>query len=147
MAEMRGLDLVEVSPNAQPPVCKLIDYGKFKYEQKKKQKEAKKKQVVVDLKEVKLRPQTEEHDFEFKIRHMKRFLSENDKVKVIVVFKGREIVHSDLGRDALNRVLVEMKELAVVEQPPRMEGRQLTMILAPLQIQKVKIKGEEKSES
>ncbi len=116
---------------AKPPVCKIMDYGKFKYEEKKKASEAKKKQVVVHLKEVKLRPKTEEHDYEFKVRNIKRFLEEGNKAKVTIVFRGREITHKELGSAILDDVNKDLKEVAVVEQMPRMEGRQMFMILSP----------------
>jgi translation initiation factor IF-3 len=116
---------------AKPPVCKIMDYGKFKYEEKKKASEAKKKQVVVHLKEVKLRPKTEEHDYEFKVRNVKRFLEEGNKAKVTIMFRGREITHKELGSAILDDVVKDLKEVAVVEQMPRMEGRQMFMILSP----------------
>jgi translation initiation factor IF-3 len=124
-----GLDLVEVSPMAKPPVCKIMDYGKFKYEAKKKAAEAKKKQVVVKLKEVKLRPKTEEHDYEFKVKNIRRFLEDGDKARVTIMFRGREITHRDIGQKILQDVIADLKDLAVVEQAPRMEGRQMFMIL------------------
>jgi translation initiation factor IF-3 len=126
-----GLDLVEVNPMAKPPVCKIMDYGKFKYEEKKKASEAKKKQVVVHLKEVKLRPKTEEHDYEFKVRNVKRFLEEGNKARVTIMFRGREITHRELGQQILDDVVKDVKDVGVVEQPPRMEGRNLFIILAP----------------
>jgi translation initiation factor IF-3 len=126
-----GLDLVEVNPMAKPPVCKIMDYGKFKYEEKKKASEAKKKQVVVHLKEVKMRPKTEEHDYEFKVRNVKRFLEEGNKARITIMFRGREITHKELGQALLDDVVKDTKEVAVVEQTPRMEGRQMFMILAP----------------
>jgi translation initiation factor IF-3 len=126
-----GFDLVEVNPMAKPPVCKIMDYGKFKYEEKKRASEAKKKQVVVHLKEVKLRPKTEEHDYEFKVRNVKRFLEEGNKARVTIMFRGREITHKELGQAILDDVVSDVKDIAVIEQPPRMEGRQLYMILAP----------------
>jgi translation initiation factor IF-3 len=126
-----GFDLVEVNPMAKPPVCKIMDYGKFKYEEKKRASEAKKKQVVVHLKEVKLRPKTEEHDYEFKVRNVKRFLEEGNKARVTIMFRGREITHKELGQAILDDVVSDVKDIAVVEQPARMEGRQLYMILAP----------------
>ena len=116
---------------AKPPVCKIMDYGKFKYEEKKKASEAKKKQVIVHLKEVKLRPKTEEHDYEFKIRNVKRFLEEGNKARVTIMFRGREITHKELGQQILDDVVQDCKDIGVVEQPPRMEGRQMFMILAP----------------
>jgi translation initiation factor IF-3 len=126
-----GMDLVEVNPMAKPPVCKIMDYGKFKYDEKKKQNEAKKKQVVVQLKEVKLRPRTEEHDYEVKIRKIREFLHEANKARVTVMFRGREITHRELGQNVLQRVIEDTREVAVIESAPRMEGRQMFMILAP----------------
>src|SRR5512136_678731 len=130
------LDLVEVSPKSEPPVCRIKDYGKFKYQQSKKAHDAKKKQAVVHLKEVKMRPKTEEHDFQFKLRHIERFLKEGNKTKITIVFRGRELAHPDLGRNMLNRVTEEAKEWGKVEQPPKFEGRNITMVLAPLLSQK-----------
>jgi translation initiation factor IF-3 len=129
-------DLVEVSPKSEPPVCRIMDYGKFKYQQRKKDQEARKKQVVIHLKEVKMRPKTEEHDFRFKLRHIERFLKEGNKTKVTIVFKGREMAHQDLGRNMLSRVTDEAQEWGKVEQEPKFEGRNCVMILAPLQLQK-----------
>lgn len=126
-----GLDLVEVSPMAKPPVCKIMDYGKFKYEAKKKANEAKKKQTVVKLKEVKFRPKTEEHDYNFKVKAVREFLAEGNKARITVMFRGREITHREIGQAILTRIGQELKEIAVVEQPPRLEGRILFMILAP----------------
>ncbi len=126
-----GLDLVEISPTAKPPVCKIMDYGKFKYDEKKRAAQAKKKQVVVQIKEVKLRPKTDEHDYDFKVRNVRRFLEEGNKSKVTLMFRGREIVHKDIGQAVLMKVLGDLKDLAVVEQTPRMEGRQMFIILAP----------------
>jgi translation initiation factor IF-3 len=126
-----GLDLVEVSPMAKPPVCKIMDYGKFKYEAKKKANEAKKKQTIVKLKEVKFRPKTEEHDYNFKVKAIREFLGEGNKARVTVMFRGREITHREIGQAILNRISVELKEVALVEQTARLEGRLLFMILAP----------------
>src|SRR4030042_4245742 len=126
------LDLVEVSSKSEPPVCRIMDYGKFKYQQSKKAHDAKKKQAVVHIKEVKMRPKTEEHDFQFKIRHIERFLKEGNKTKVTLVFRGRELAHTDMGRTMLNRVFEGAKEWGKIEQAPRLEGRNFTMILAPL---------------
>ena len=126
-----GLDLVEVNPMAKPPVCKIMDYGKFKYEEKKKASEAKKKQVVVHLKEVKLRPKSEDHDYDFKVRNVKRFLEEGNKARVTIMFRGREITHRELGQALLDDVVKDVKDVGIIEQPPRMEGRQMFMILAP----------------
>jgi translation initiation factor IF-3 len=127
------LDLVEVSPKSDPPVCRIMDYGKFKYQQQKKAHDAKKKQAVAHIKEVKMRPKTEEHDFQFKLRHIERFLKEGNKTKITIVFRGRELAHPDLGRNMINRVVEETKEYGRVEQDPRFEGRNFIMILAPLQ--------------
>lgn len=127
----RGLDLVEVSPNANPPVTKIMDYGKYKYEQQKKAARAKKKQQTTQVKTVQLSPNIEEHDFQVKLRNAERFIGNNDKVKVTMRFRGREITHSDLGRDVLVRFRNELGDTAVVEQEPKMEGRQMTMMLGP----------------
>lgn len=126
-----GLDLVEVSPNANPPVCKIMDYGRYRYEQTKKKQEAKKKQSTFQLKEIKVRPKTGEHDLQVKIGHIKKFLEKKDKVKVTVMFRGREITLSDLGRAVLEKIVEETKEMAMLEQEPKFEGRILVMILAP----------------
>lgn len=126
-----GLDLVEVSPTAKPPVCKIMDYGRFKYEQTKKQHEAKKKQSTFQLKEIKVRPKTGEHDLETKLGHIRKFLERKDKVKVTVMFRGREIALSDKGREVLEQIATAMAELAIVEQYPKFEGRTMIMILAP----------------
>jgi translation initiation factor IF-3 len=126
-----GLDLVEISPTAKPPVCKIMDYGKFKYDEKKRQAQARKKQVVVQIKEVKLRPRTDEHDYDFKVRNVRRFLEEGNKAKLTIMFRGREIVHKEIGQKILMRVVDDLKGTAVVEQTPRMEGRQMFMIVAP----------------
>jgi translation initiation factor IF-3 len=131
MAEEAGLDLVEVSPNADPPVCKILDYGKFKYEAQKKKNEARKKQKVIEVKEVKLRPNIDDHDYDVKMRSMKKFLEEGDKVKVTLRFRGRELAHQDLGMKVLDRVRAELDELGKVEQFPKMEGRQMVMVIAP----------------
>jgi translation initiation factor IF-3 len=125
------LDLVEVAPNARPPVCKIMDYGKFKYEAKKKASEAKKKQTVVKLKEVKFRPKTEEHDYGFKTKAIREFLEEGNKARCTVMFRGREITHREIGQAILTRIAQDLKDIAVVEQAPRLEGRLLFMILAP----------------
>ncbi len=126
-----GLDLVEISPNADPPVCKILDYGKFKYVEQKKKHEAKKKQKTIDLKEIKLRPNIDQHDYDVKMRNVRRFLTEGDKVKVTLRFRGREMAHTDLGMKVLERVRSDMDELAKVEQFPKMEGRQMIMVMAP----------------
>jgi translation initiation factor IF-3 len=126
-----GLDLVEISPNANPPVCKIMDYGRYKYEQTKKKQEAKKKQASFQLKEIKVRPKTGEHDLQVKIGHIKKFIGRKDKVKVTVMFRGREITLSQLGRDVLEKIAEETDEIAVIEQLPKFEGRTLTMVLSP----------------
>jgi len=131
-ADDAGLDLVEVSPQADPPVCRLIDYGKYKYQMSKKSHEAKKKQTVVHVKEIKLRTGTGEHDFQFKVRNMKRFLSGGDKVKISIFFRGREITHLDRGVEMLNKVAEEVKDMGVIEQKPKLEGRSMTMLVGPL---------------
>jgi translation initiation factor IF-3 len=130
-AQEEGLDLVEVSPMTKPPVCKILDYGKFKYLEKKKQNEAKKKQVVVLLKEVKFRPRTEEHDYETKLKKIREFLAESNKAKITVMFRGREMSHRELGSKVLERIMSDIKDVAVIESVPRMEGRLLFMIVAP----------------
>lgn len=131
IAETEGLDLVEIQPNARPPVCKIMDHGKHKYEQSRKLAESKKKQQQIELKEVKFRPQTDTHDFLVKVNNLKRFLEKGNKGKVSVVFRGREIVHLNVGRDMLNRVIAELGENAIIEQAPRLEGRHMVMIVAP----------------
>lgn len=132
IAKEHGLDLVEVAATADPPVCRIMDYGKFKYEAQKKKQEAKKRQTIVQIKEIKIRPKTDEHDFETKVRHIKRFLEDGDRVKVTVFFRGREIVHKDRGIVILERIILETKEVGKVEQEPKAEGRTLQMLLAPL---------------
>ena len=131
MAADAGLDLVEISPNAEPPVCKILDFGKFKYEIQKKRNEARKKQKVIDVKEIKLRPGIDEHDYEVKMRAVTRFLEEGDKVKVTMRFRGREMVHQEIGAQVLERVRTQFDAAAKVEQMPRLEGRQMVMVLAP----------------
>jgi len=131
IAQNSGLDLVEVSPNAKPPVCKLVDYGKFKFEQEKKLREAKKKQKQVKLKEIRMQPKIEEHDLNFKTKHIREFLEEGCKVKVSVRFRGRELAHLELGRDVLDRVLKMLGDSFVVEKRPQMEGRMMSMFISP----------------
>lgn len=126
-----GLDLVEISPNADPPVCKILDFGKYKYEQQKKKNEARKKQKVVEIKEIKIRPNIDDHDYDVKMRQARNFIGEGDKVKVTLRFRGRELAHVDLGMKVLERVKGELDEIAKVEQMPRMENRQMIMVLAP----------------
>ncbi|HEQ98682.1 MAG TPA: translation initiation factor IF-3 [candidate division Zixibacteria bacterium] len=127
----KGLDLVEVSPNAKPPVCRILDFGKYKYEQSKKAKAAKKKQHTVQLKEMRYRPKIEEHDYNFKTRHVKEFLLQGFKVKVFVEFRGREMAHIEFGKKIMERLQEDLSEVAVVEQRPKMEGRNLIMIVMP----------------
>ncbi|MEA2741851.1 MAG: translation initiation factor [Acetobacteraceae bacterium] len=126
-----GLDLVEISPNADPPVCKILDFGKFKYEQQKKKNEAKKKQKVIEIKEIKVRPNIDENDYQVKMRAMKSFIDEGDKVKVTLRFRGREMAHQDIGVRVLERIRSEMDTTSKVEQMPRMENRQMVMVLSP----------------
>ncbi len=130
-AFLAGLDLVEISPNADPPVCKILDFGKFKYEQQKKKNEAKKKQKVVEIKEIKVRPNIDENDYQVKMRAMKSFIEEGDKVKVTLRFRGREMAHQDIGVRVLERIRGEMDATTKVEQMPRMENRQMVMVLSP----------------
>ena len=131
MAANAGLDLVEVAPNADPPVCKILDYGKFKYEEQKKKNEARKKQKIIEVKEIKLRPSIDDHDYAVKMRSMNKFIEEGDKVKVTMRFRGRELAHQELGMNVLMRVRDDLEEIAKVEQMPRMEGRQMTMVMSP----------------
>ena len=126
-----GLDLVEIAPNADPPVCKILDFGKYKYEEQKKKNEARKKQKIIEVKEIKLRPGIDDHDYEVKRRSMVKFIEEGDKVKVTMRFRGRELAHQELGMDVLIRVRDDLDEIAKVEQMPRMEGRQMTMVVSP----------------
>jgi translation initiation factor IF-3 len=130
-ARDKGMDLVEVAPNARPPVCRIMDYGRYKYEQAKAEREARRKQHVTQMKEIKMRPNIEEHDFEFKTRHIKRFLADRDKVKVTIMFRGREMAHTENGKEVLDDVVEEIGDLAIVEQQARLEGRNMFLILAP----------------
>ncbi len=130
-AREAACDLVEVSPNSDPPVCRIMDYGKFKYAQQKKRQDAKKRQAVVQVKEIKVRPKTDDHDYETKLKHVRRFLEDGDRCKVTVFFRGREIVHKDRGLDILQRFITDLGETARVEQEPRAEGRTLQMLLVP----------------
>lgn len=131
MAESAGLDLVEISPNAEPPVCKILDFGKFKYESQKRKAEQKKKQKVIEIKEIKLRPNIDDNDYEVKMRSLRRFIEEGNKVKVTLRFRGRELAHQELGMDVLNRVREDFADITKVEQFPKMEGRQMTMVMSP----------------
>ena len=130
-AEDAGLDLVEISPGADPPVCKILDYGRFKYQDQKKKNEARKKQKTIDIKEIKMRPNIDTHDYDVKMRSINRFIADGDKVKVTMRFRGREMVHQELGLKVLDRVRDELDEVAKVEQFPKMEGRQMIMVVAP----------------
>ena len=132
MADEAGLDLVEISPNADPPVCKIMDFGKFKYETQKKEAEARKKQKIIEIKEVKFRPNTDVHDYDVKMRNVIRFLENGDKVKVTLRFRGREMAHIDLGRNLLERVASDIEEIGKVENMPKMEGRQMVMMIGPV---------------
>ena len=132
VAKEEGLDLIEISPNANPPVCKIMDIGKYKYDLQKKANNAKKKQKIVSLKELKLRPGTEIHDYNFKLKNAKKFLSKGDKVKFTVRFKGREMQHVQLGKDLMNRIIEDTKDIGKVETHPKFEGRQMIMIIQPL---------------
>lgn len=129
LAQERDLDLVEVAPNERPPVCRIMDYGKYKYQQAKRSQEAKKRQKVIQMKEIKMRPKTEEHDYQFKMRHAHRFLEEGHKVKVTLLFRGREMDHTELGQRMLDRIITDCKDVSSVEQHPKLEGQTLTLIL------------------
>jgi translation initiation factor IF-3 len=131
MAEEAGLDLVEVSPDAKPPVAKILDYGKFKYQEQKKANEARKKQKVIEIKEIKMRPMIDDHDYDVKMKAIKRFFEEGDKVKITLRFRGREMAHQEIGQELLDRVKKDTLEIAKVESEPRFEGRQIVMVLAP----------------
>jgi translation initiation factor IF-3 len=131
LAQDVGLDLVEISPNANPPVCKIMDFGKYKYEQQKKAVEAKKKQKVIEVKEVKFRPNIDKHDYDVKMRNVTRFLEDGDKVKVTLRFRGREMAHQELGREVLQRIAADAEDLGKVESMPKMEGRQMIMVIGP----------------
>lgn len=131
MAEEAGLDLVEISPNAKPPVCKIMDFGKYKYETQKREAEARKKQKIIEVKEVKFRPNTDTHDYDVKMRNVLRFLEGGDKVKITLRFRGREMAHQDLGRVLLQRIAADVEGIGKVENMPKMEGRQMIMIIGP----------------
>jgi translation initiation factor IF-3 len=131
LAQSKGLDLVEVSPTARPPVCRIMDYGKYKYEQNRRARQAKKKQHQMQLKEVKMRPKIDDHDYDFKMRHARTFLEERDKVKVTVTFRGREMAHQEIGHVLIQKVIAALADIALVESPPRSEGRTLNAVLMP----------------
>ena len=132
IAKEQGLDLIEIAPNAKPPVCKIIDMGKFKYDAQKKANVAKKKQKIVLLKEIKMRPVTETHDYDFKVKNAKKFIGKGDKVKFTIRFKGRELQHSHLGRELMNKIKVDMQDIGKVEQHPKFDGKQMIMVIQPL---------------
>ena len=132
IAKEQGLDLIEISPNAKPPVCKIIDMGKYKYDAQKKANIAKKKQKIVLLKEIKMRPVTETHDYEFKVKNAKKFIGKGDKVKFTIRFKGRELQHSHLGRELMDKIKVDMQDIGKVELPPKFDGKQMIMVIQPL---------------
>ncbi len=132
LAEQAGLDLVEISPNAAPPVCKIMDFGKFKYETQKREAEARKKQKIIEVKEIKFRPGTDTHDYDVKMRSVLKFLEGGDKVKITLRFRGREMAHQNLGRELLERVADDVKEVGKVENMPKMEGRQMVMMIGPV---------------
>jgi len=140
-AARAGYDLVEVAPLADPPVCRIMDYGRFRYQQSKKLQDARKSQTVIQVKEIRLRPKTEEHDLQVKVKHIKKFLEEKHKVKVSMIFRGREIIYTDMGRRVMDEIQAALGEEAVVEQPPKLEGRSLSMILGPKRDKKEKSKG------
>lgn len=131
IAEERGLDLVEVAPNARPPVCKIMDYGRYKYEQAKKEKLAKKKQHQITVKEMKFRPKIDDHDYEYKVAHVREFLEKGDKVKLTIMFRGREMMHQEFGEAILDRIVADLEDISEIEQEPKTDGRNMTMVLIP----------------
>lgn len=131
LADEHGLDLVEVAPNEKPPVCKIMDFGKYKYKLSKKTQQARKKQRIIQLKEVKFTPKTDEHDYQFKIKHVRRFLGDGNKTKITIIFRGRELLHADLGKKMLDRMINDLSDIGAVEQQPKQEGKNLTMVLTP----------------
>lgn len=131
MAYDKGLDLIEIAPDANPPTCKLMDFGKYKYQLKKKAAESKKKQTVITVKEIQFRPNTDQHDVDYKVRHIEEFLKDGDKCRVIVTFRGREVTHSELGRALLNKIIATLGDKCVIEQPPLIEGKRMSMLVAP----------------
>lgn len=130
-AEKAGMDLVEVAPNSTPPVCRIMDYGKYRYQQSKKLQVAKKSAVTIQVKEIRMRPKIEEHDFQFKLRHIKKFLDQNNKVKITMIFRGREIMYADIGRKIMDEIKNELKDICVIDKFPRLEGRSMVMIVSP----------------
>ncbi len=147
IAQARGYDLVEISPNAKPPVCKIIDYGKFNYERQKKEKQAKKNQSVMHVKEIRFNPNTDEHDVEFKTKHLRQFLMEGHKVKATVMFRGRMITHPEIGRELMQNVLTQLEDIGKLEAPPKMEGRQLIAYLTPERAKINAIKSKQQKEN
>lgn len=135
LAQEKQLDLVKVAPQAKPPVCRIMDYGKYKYEQSKKEKEARKKQKIINIKEIRMSPKIEEHDFQVRVRNAQRFINDGDKVKVTIRFRGREIAHTDLGQGVLEKMAEELRDIAIVEKKPKVEGKNMVMILSPKQEQ------------
>ncbi|HLE17037.1 MAG TPA: translation initiation factor IF-3 [Syntrophales bacterium] len=131
LAAKAGLDLVEIAPNSSPPVCRVMDYGKFRYQQNKKLQDAKKSQTIIQVKEIRIRPKTDGHDLQVKIKHIKKFLSEGDKVKITMMFRGREIAYTDIGRKIMEDMKADLEDLCVIDQHPRLEGRNMIMIVAP----------------
>ncbi len=131
LAAKAGLDLVEISPTASPPVCRIMDYGKFRYQQSKKIQDARKSQTIIQIKEIRLRPKTEEHDLEVKVRHIKKFLQQNDKVKITMMFRGREISYADLGKKVMEKLRDALMDVGVIETHPRLEGRSMIMVIVP----------------
>ena len=131
IAARTGLDLVEVAPNSSPPVCKIMDYGKFRYQQNKKLQDAKKSQTIIQVKEIRVRPKTEEHDLEVKLKHIKKFLGQGDKVKITMMFRGRELAYTEIGRKIMEELKANLEEISVIDQQPRLEGRNMIMIVAP----------------
>jgi len=131
MAAKVGLDLVEVAPNSAPPVCRVMDYGKYRYQQSKKLQDARKSQTTIQVKEIRIRPKTEEHDLEVKIKHIKKFLSQSDKVKITMMFRGREIAYTDIGRKMMEEIKTALEGICAIDQQPRLEGRNMIMIVAP----------------
>lgn len=143
IAKQEGVDLVEISPNADPPVCKIINYGKYKFDIQKKNKEAKKRQKLVQLKEIKMRPQISIHDYNFKMKHIRGFLDEGNKVRVTIMFRGREMAHTEFGHDLLTKIIKDLEAEASIEKPPKMEGRNLSVVLNPIKIKKTSSDSEE----
>jgi translation initiation factor IF-3 len=144
LAEERSLDLIEIAPTANPPTCKIMDYGKYKYEQKKKAHEARKNQTIITIKELQLRPRTEQHDLDVKLRHARRFLEDGDKTRIALRFRGRELAHQEIGQELLRRVMDSLKDIAVVETPPKMEGKQMFVLLAPDPVKLKELRKENK---